>query len=155
MKGGLAMECRVLLAAMVIGVATLSAQSIAKKTPEQIQASFAAHQGEFDYLLGDWEFTGTNQQYGKIHGLRSAVRDELAAARGAPRAPPGGDGPCHRGSACTSRTPSDAVKWSSRGMPWPRSWRNPSAYLTPARPKSRARSAPTRRIQRRYSSSPC
>ncbi len=70
------MECRVLLAAMVIGVATLSAQSIAKKTPEQIQASFAAHQGEFDYLLGDWEFTGTNQQYGKIHGLWSAVRLE-------------------------------------------------------------------------------
>src|SRR5258707_857322 len=74
MKGGLAMECRVLLAAMVIGVATLSAQSIAKRTPEEIQASFAAHKGEFDYLLGDWEFTGTNQQYGKIQGLWSAVR---------------------------------------------------------------------------------
>ena len=70
------MQCRVILAAMVIGVATLSAQTTAKKTPEQIQASFAAHKGEFDYLLGDWEFTGTNQQYGKIHGLWSAVRLE-------------------------------------------------------------------------------
>jgi hypothetical protein len=41
-----------------------------------MQASFAAHQGEFDYLLGDWEFTGTNQQYGKVHGRWSAVRLE-------------------------------------------------------------------------------
>jgi len=55
-------------------VPTLRAQTPAKRTPEQIQASYAAHKGEFDYLLGDWEFTGTNQQYGKIQGLWSAVR---------------------------------------------------------------------------------
>jgi hypothetical protein len=53
---------------------TLGAQTPAKRTPEQIQASYAAHKGEFDYLLGDWEFTGTNQQYGKTQGLWSAVR---------------------------------------------------------------------------------
>ena len=52
----------------------LQAQTPAKRTPEQIQASYAAHKGEFDYLLGDWEFTGTNQQYGKTQGLWSAVR---------------------------------------------------------------------------------
>jgi hypothetical protein len=62
------------LFAMVVGVPALSAQTAPKRTPEQIQASFAAHKGEFDYLLGDWEFTGTNQQYGKTQGVWSAVR---------------------------------------------------------------------------------
>lgn len=56
------------------GAPTLRGQTPPKRTPEQIQASYAAHKGEFDYLLGDWEFTGTNQQYGKIQGLWSAVR---------------------------------------------------------------------------------
>ena len=55
-------------------VSHLRAQTTAKRTPEQIQASYAAHKGEFDYLLGDWEFTATSQQYGKFHGLWSAVR---------------------------------------------------------------------------------
>ncbi len=32
------------------------------------------HLHDFDYLLGDWEFTGTNQQYGKFHGLWSAAK---------------------------------------------------------------------------------
>ena len=65
---------------MVMSAPTLSGQSAPsgpatpKRTGEQIQASFAAHKGEFDYLLGDWEFTGTNQQYGRIHGYWSAVR---------------------------------------------------------------------------------
>src|SRR5216683_3667331 len=64
------------LTAMVVMTPALSGQTIPTRTPEQIQASFAAHKGEFDYLLGDWEFTGTNQQYGKIHGFWSAVRLE-------------------------------------------------------------------------------
>src|SRR5437588_4756619 len=34
----------------------------------------ADHLHDFDYLLGDWEFTGTNQQYGKFHGYWSAAR---------------------------------------------------------------------------------
>jgi hypothetical protein len=59
---------------MVAGAAPLLAQGTGKRTREQIQASFDAHQREFDYLLGDWEFTGTNQEYGKIHGYWSAVR---------------------------------------------------------------------------------
>src|SRR5204863_958156 len=60
-----------------------------------------------------------------------------------------------KGRVFTTRLPSDAVRWSSRGNPWPRCGRKPSAYVTPRRRKSRARSTPTRRIQRRYSSSPC
>ena len=31
-------------------------QVTTKRTPEQIEASFQAHKGDFDYLLGDWEF---------------------------------------------------------------------------------------------------
>lgn len=54
--------------------APAAAQGAAKKSGEQIQASFEAHKGDFDYLIGDWEFTGTNQQYGTIRGYWSAVR---------------------------------------------------------------------------------
>src|ERR1043166_2432498 len=32
------------------------------------------HLHDFDYLLGEWEFSGTNQQYGKFHGLWSAAK---------------------------------------------------------------------------------
>src|SRR5437660_946953 len=62
------------LTAMVVRPPALSGQTTPTRTPEQIQASFAAHKGEFDYLLGDWEFTGTNQQYGTTRGYWSAVR---------------------------------------------------------------------------------
>ena len=60
-----------------------------------------------------------------------------------------------KGRVFTTRLPSDAVRWSSRGNPWPRCGRKPSAYLTFRSRTSRARSTATRRIQRRYSSSPC
>jgi hypothetical protein len=63
-----------LLASMAVSTPAVSGQATPRRTGEQIQASFAAHRGEFDYLLGDWEFTGTNQQYGKIHGFWSAMR---------------------------------------------------------------------------------
>jgi hypothetical protein len=46
----------------------------AQKTPEQLKASFTAHHSDFDYLLGDWEFTAEDQQYGKYHGVWSAAR---------------------------------------------------------------------------------
>ena len=42
-------------------------------TPSEIQAALKAHQGDFDYLLGDWEFTGLNPK-GKFRGVWSAVR---------------------------------------------------------------------------------
>lgn len=62
------------VAATVVSAPTVSGQATPKRTREQIQASFASHKGEFDYLLGDWEFTATSQQYGKFNGLWSAVR---------------------------------------------------------------------------------
>jgi hypothetical protein len=31
------------------------------------------HAADFDYLVGDWEFSGVNAQYGKMHGYWSVV----------------------------------------------------------------------------------
>lgn len=39
-----------------------------------LAAQTAAHKSDFDYLLGDWEFTAQNQEYGKFNGRWSAVR---------------------------------------------------------------------------------
>jgi hypothetical protein len=52
----------------------LFSQPAAKRTPEQMQAAYKAHQADFDYLLGDWEFTGESRMYGKFRGYWSAVR---------------------------------------------------------------------------------
>ncbi len=62
-----------MIAAMAIAP-PLSAQATVKRTAEQIKASYDAHQGEFDYLLGDWEFTSVSREYGKGRGYWSAVR---------------------------------------------------------------------------------
>jgi hypothetical protein len=55
-------------------LATLWAQANSKPTPEQVKASYAAHKSDFDYLLGDWEFTSESREYGKFGGRWSAVR---------------------------------------------------------------------------------
>jgi hypothetical protein len=52
----------------------LSAQASSQRTREQIKASYDAHQGDFDYLLGDWEFTSVSREFGKGRGYWSAVR---------------------------------------------------------------------------------
>ena len=41
--------------------ASTSAQTPAKRTPQQMQASYDAHKGDFDYLLGDWEFSAESR----------------------------------------------------------------------------------------------
>ena len=48
-------------------------ETIGRKSNEQIAALQKAHQHDFDYLLGDWEFTGENSK-GKFRGLWTAVR---------------------------------------------------------------------------------
>jgi hypothetical protein len=63
-----------LVASMVAIAPPLSAQGVGKRTAEQIQASYEAHKGDFDYLLGDWEFTAVSREYGKLRGYWSAVR---------------------------------------------------------------------------------
>ena len=45
-----------------------------KRTAEEIEASFAAHKSDFDYLLGDWEFTAQSREYDKFRGYWSAVK---------------------------------------------------------------------------------
>ena len=45
-----------------------------KRTQEQRKASYEAHKGDFDYLLGDWEFTAKIRQWGSFGGRWSAVR---------------------------------------------------------------------------------
>jgi hypothetical protein len=52
----------------------LSAQTPSRKSPEQMKALYEAHKADFDYLLGDWEFTTVSKQYGKGRGYWSAVR---------------------------------------------------------------------------------
>jgi hypothetical protein len=65
-----------IVAGMLAAVATppTSAQTAPKRTPEQIKASYDTHKGDFDYLLGDWEFTAESKEFGKFRGYWSAVR---------------------------------------------------------------------------------
>lgn len=63
-----------LLASSVAVAAPLPAQTDGQRTPEQIRASYEAHRGDFDYLLGYWEFTAAHREYGSFRGYWSAVR---------------------------------------------------------------------------------
>ncbi len=59
---------RLLIGALL--VALLAAQTPAKKkTEKELQASFDAHKGDFDYLLGEWEFTTVSKEHGSGQGL--------------------------------------------------------------------------------------
>lgn len=64
----------VLLASLAAAAPSLSAQTVPSRSAEQIKASYDAHRGDFDYLLGDWEFTATHSEYGPGRGYWSAVR---------------------------------------------------------------------------------
>jgi hypothetical protein len=44
------------------------------RTPEQIEAAFEAHKGDFDYLLGEWQFTADSKEFGKHGGYWTAVK---------------------------------------------------------------------------------
>jgi hypothetical protein len=50
------------------------AQTSPKKTAEEMSAAYEAHKADFDYLLGDWEFTTVSKTYGKGRGYWSAMR---------------------------------------------------------------------------------
>lgn len=52
----------------------VGAQPAVSKTPEELQALYEARQADFDYLLGDWEFTAESAQFGEFRGYWSAVR---------------------------------------------------------------------------------
>lgn len=60
--------------AVLLSEKPLFAQLEKLRTPEQIKALYKERQGDFDYLLGDWEFTSNSKTYGKGRGYWSAVR---------------------------------------------------------------------------------
>jgi hypothetical protein len=59
---------------LAIATLSLAAQTPESKTQEQLQAAYAEHRADFDYLLGDWEFTAVSEENGEFRGLWSAVR---------------------------------------------------------------------------------
>ena len=64
---------RLLIGALL--VVLLAAQTpTKKKTGKELQASFEAHKGDFDYLLGEWEFTTVSKEHGAGKGFWTAVR---------------------------------------------------------------------------------
>src|SRR5436190_23218903 len=70
----LRMPAAIPLIALTAISSLLLGQTPSKKSAEQMKAAYDAHQGDFDYLLGDWEFTTVSKQYGKGRGYWSAVR---------------------------------------------------------------------------------
>jgi hypothetical protein len=64
----------VLCAAALLAGSLAAAQTASPQTPEQRAAAYDAHKGDFDYLLGDWEFTGNNREFGMVRGHWSALR---------------------------------------------------------------------------------
>ena len=45
-----------------------------QRTPEQLDALFEQHKADFDYLLGDWQFTADSKEHGKYGGYWSAIK---------------------------------------------------------------------------------
>jgi hypothetical protein len=60
--------------ALLLAATPLPAQTPARPTPEQLRANFEAHKSDFDYLLGDWEFTSVSREYGQGGGFWSAIK---------------------------------------------------------------------------------
>jgi hypothetical protein len=64
---------RVLAAPLL--AALMTAQTPAKKkTEKELEALIEAHKADFDYLLGEWEFTSVSQEHGRARGFWTAVR---------------------------------------------------------------------------------
>ncbi len=66
----------------VLGLAMpLAAQTATgpARTEQQMRADYESHKADFDYLLGDWEFTAESQEFGKAHGFWSAARLAVGA----------------------------------------------------------------------------
>ena len=60
----------------ILVLASVPAAAQTKRTPEQLQAAYEAHKGDFDYLLGDWDYTADSHDFGAFRGVWSAVRLE-------------------------------------------------------------------------------
>lgn len=60
--------------AMLVPAMKSSAQNVPRRTPEQIKALYEMHRDDFNYLLGDWQFTAVSREYGDMRGFWSATR---------------------------------------------------------------------------------
>jgi hypothetical protein len=58
--------------------------SAPRRSADQVKAAYEAHTGDFDYLLGDWEFTAESKEYGKFRGYWSAGHLEKGQILDAP-----------------------------------------------------------------------
>jgi hypothetical protein len=63
-----------LLCALTVLAVPVAAQTVPRKSAEEMQKLYEAHKGDFDYLLGDWAFTAKSREFGEFKGFWSAVR---------------------------------------------------------------------------------
>lgn len=61
-------------AASLVLSAPLHAQAQQGRTQAELRARWEQHKGDFDYLLGDWEFTAKSREYPSFHGVWSATK---------------------------------------------------------------------------------
>src|SRR5258706_1230751 len=66
--------CRLRALALLAALPLMAQTATIPRTPERMESSFQAHKGDFDYLLGDWEFTAESKEWGKFSGRWSAVK---------------------------------------------------------------------------------
>src|SRR5579863_6618566 len=64
----------VLLGAALVLVSGSNAQTHESQKAAGAEAESGQPEADFDYLLGDWEFSADSHQYGKMHGFWSAAR---------------------------------------------------------------------------------
>lgn len=62
-----------LLFVAIVAVAIAAAGQSSQKV-DPIRARYESHKADFDYLLGDWQFTAHSKQYGTFGGYWTAVR---------------------------------------------------------------------------------
>jgi hypothetical protein len=70
------MRIALVLSLLAAAASPLEAQ---KLTEKQVEERVAEHKGDFDYLLGDWEFTSKSMDWGDGGGRWSAARLETGA----------------------------------------------------------------------------
>jgi hypothetical protein len=94
---------------------SIHAQISVRSAEEQQKAVDAARQTDFDYLLGDWDFTAESKQYGKFNGRWSAVRLETGQILDEYRVL-GSDGETIHVSSTVRSYNSAADRWELIGM---------------------------------------